>query len=126
VWRNINQRCNNPNSQSYKNYGGRGITLCDRWLGKEGYKNFCEDMGERPEGTTIERIDNNKGYQPDNCKWATRLEQANNTRMTKLLTYKGMTKSISEWARYVGKDRSTLAHRLNSGLSVKQVLGTYL
>ena len=87
---NMIQRCMNPNHPSYKDYGARGITVCDRWLGKQGFANFLADMGERPEGVglggkslyTLERKDNNLGYSPDNCIWATRKVQASNKRAT--------------------------------------------
>jgi hypothetical protein len=78
-WVGMKTRCKNPNSHVWKHYGGRGITVCSRWLGRDGFRNFYADMGE-PNGLTIDRIDNDKGYSPDNCKWSTMKEQAANKR----------------------------------------------
>ena len=76
----MKNRCNNCESHNYKYYGGRGIKVCDRWLGDDGFKNFLEDMGERPEGTTLDRINNDGNYEPTNCKWSTYSEQNKNRR----------------------------------------------
>lgn len=124
VWLGIKQRCCNPNSQCFKDYGGRGITLCDRW--KSSVVDFYADMGDRPTPAhTIERIENSKGYEPGNCKWATRAEQNENTRQTRLLTLNGVTLSIGKWAKKLGVGRTLIRDRINRlGWSVERALTT--
>jgi hypothetical protein len=81
IWKSMKSRCFNSNAQAFKNYGGRGITVCDRW--KDSFQNFLADMGHRPPGMSIERNSNDGNYEPNNCEWATRKKQANNTRRSR-------------------------------------------
>lgn len=104
-WHNMKQRCLNPNFHGYSNYGGRGITICQRWI--ESFTNFYEDMGKRPSPThSIDRIDNNKGYTPENCRWADKKTQIVNRRMNKNNTtgYRGVRKNRAKWAVKVWVD----------------------
>ena len=89
------ERCRNPHNISYPDYGGRGITVCERW---HDFSCFYRDMGDPPPGTQLERRDNNQPYAPDNCYWVTRLEQANNKRNNVKLTFDGQTLSLSQWS----------------------------
>lgn len=109
IWGHMINRCTNPKNSGWKNYGGRGITVCERWLSVQ---NFIADMGERPPGTTIDRINNDLGYSPDNCRWASPREQSRNSRRNRWLTFKGKTQCLQDWARELGINRTTLSHRL--------------
>ena len=122
IWTNMHSRCRNSNVLQYKDYGGRGISVCDRWSGKQGFNNFLDDMGSRPTNLTLERIDSNKGYEPSNCKWASWVEQQNNRRNNKKLTFNGKTMGISQWARELGINRTTLSMRLQYGWSTEETL----
>lgn len=115
VWRAMKDRCVNPKNPSYDNYGGRGIKVCARWFNSFDY--FLEDMGPRPEGGTIERIDNNSDYAPLNCRWATRAEQANNKRTSKFLSAHGETKTLAQWAKTLNCHPATILNRLGMGWS---------
>lgn len=94
IWISMKQRFLNEKSKSFKNYGGRGIKVCERWLK---FENFFADMGEKPHGKTLERIDNDGNYEPENCRWATYTEQERNKRNTLTLTIDGETKTFMEW-----------------------------
>lgn len=119
-WKKMMTRCYNKNSKDYINYGARGITVAEYWKNST---NFLNDMKSswRP-GLTLNRIDNDKGYSRENCTWATRLEQNNNTRRNRYITYKGITKTLMQWSRIFNINRRTLAQRLNKGWSVEQAL----
>lgn len=115
VWSGMISRCTNEKATEYSNYGGRGISVCDRWLS---YANFLEDMGRRPsQEHSIDRIDNEKGYSPGNCRWATRKEQCRNKRTNRLITARGETKTIAEWAEITGLRFGTISERLRHGWS---------
>ena len=95
TWCEIKHRCYNPNCSQYKNYGARGIKMCDRWF--YSYENFLDDMGERPEGMSIDRIDVNGNYEPFNCRWANSETQCNNRRNNIYIEYNGETKTLKQW-----------------------------
>ena len=110
----MKNRCINSKVTSYKNYGARGIKVCDRWLK---FENFLADMGERPSDQhSIERIDNDGNYEPSNCKWATRAEQVNNKRNTRNITANGETLTLAEWARRLGCTHTAIIRRISTGM----------
>ena len=109
IWQAMLNRCRNPNQPNFKDYGGRGITVCPRWLF---FKAFLRDMGECPEGFSINRIDNDGDYEPQNCRWASREEQMRNTRRNRILTLNGVTKCLKDWARSLDIDQASLRERL--------------
>ena len=119
TWQAMKTRCLNPNSSSYKNYGDRNIKICDKWMSFEG---FFEDMGERPDGYSLDRIDNNKGYSRDNCRWATPAEQNRNTRQNKFLTKNGKTMCMRDWSNETGIPYPTIQDRVRRGWSDDRVL----
>jgi hypothetical protein len=118
-WSSMMQRCCNENNDRYPSYGGRGITVCERW---KDFNNFLADMGERPPQKSLDRIDNDKGYRLDNCKWSTRIEQQRNKRRSRKITSNGETKSIHEWAVITGISVGTIAARLSRGWPSKNLL----
>lgn len=115
-WNSMRQRCNNPNANRFDRYGGRGITCCERW---ETFENFLADMGERPAGKTLERIHNSKGYSPENCKWATPIEQGANMDSTKHVHCDGHRISLRQASIIVKRPHSSLSYHLaRHGLSI--------
>lgn len=110
AWRSMRQRCTNPEHVAYANYGGRGITVCKRWM--ESFDAFVADMGECPSGLTLERRKNHLGYSPKNCIWAPRVEQMNNQRRNVRVTHAGQNLTVTQWARKLGIRPDTLFRRL--------------
>jgi hypothetical protein len=108
----MRDRCTNSNASRWEDYGQRGISVCPRWL--ESFENFFEDMGPRPEGKTLDRINGDGNYEPENCRWATDEEQANNKSNTRWLEYDGERLPIRLWAKKLGLKMSTLKNRIYS------------
>lgn len=124
-WKRIRQCCLNPDCHKYHLYGGRGITVCDRW--RDSFEAFYADMGDPPTAQhSIDRKDNNGPYSPGNCRWATRKEQANNTRLNHFLPLNNQLKTISQWADVIGIHQDTLWARLHNGWSITKTLTTPL
>jgi hypothetical protein len=116
--KNAIKRCSNPDTPGWDRYGGRGITVCERWLRDPAA--FVADMGEPKEGFTLERLDVHKGYEPGNCVWATRQDQARNRENTLMVSFRNETKSLAEWADILNVRYLTLYKRLGRGWSVEQ------
>lgn len=110
TWAQMLARCRNPNNQDFARYGGRGITVCDAW---RTFASFFEDMGEKPAGMSIDRIDNDSGYYKENCRWASSMTQANNRVSNHVITAFGRALSISEWERESGISQYVIAQRVN-------------
>lgn len=115
VWSGMIQRCANPNADNFERYGGRGITVCDDWRNHyESFHNWATESGYK-KGLSLDRRDNEKGYFPENCQWADRYSQQNNTRRNHYVTWNGITHSIAEWSRILGVNHETLRYRINHG-----------
>lgn len=119
IWQAMLTRCRNPNTPGWEIYGGRGIEVCDRW---SVFENFLADMGYAPNDRSIDRIDNDGDYGPQNCRWAIRSEQANNTRVNVRIAYAGETLTRSQWERRLGLKKTTLRGRLRRGLSLAEAM----
>jgi lambda repressor-like predicted transcriptional regulator len=127
TWDNMKSRCYRPTHATYKYYGGRGVRVCDRWLtgenGKSGLRCFLDDMGPRPSSDhSIDRKDSNKDYSPDNCQWATRVEQQNNRSNNVVLVFQDKPLTVAQWSRETGISSRTLRSRLARGWSVEMTL----
>lgn len=118
-WRDMKHRCLNKKDRYFYRYGGRGITVCARWML---FKNFLEDMGTRPKGMVLDRINNDGNYEPANCRWATPLESMRNSSLTKQITFQGETMCISAWSEKVGVSAITIAYRLRAGWPIERAL----
>lgn len=122
IWSGIHQRCSNPAFPGWSNYGGRGISVCERWTS---FERFYEDMGPRPSPLhSIDREDNDGNYEPSNCRWATRKVQSRNTRLTVHLTIDGVSRPLCEWSELSGVHRNTIRRRLKIGIPPKEAVFT--
>jgi len=122
IWGNMIWRCENPKASIYYLYGGRGITVCEEW--RKDFKTFwiwANNNGYSDE-LSLDRIDNDKGYSPDNCRWATQIEQSNNKRTNQRITINGETHTIAEWARIAGILKTTLRERIQRGWTGERLL----
>lgn len=123
AWVSMRGRCFNKNDHGYARYGGRGISVCERWMGSDGYSNFLEDMGRKPSADhSIDRIDVNGDYCPENCRWATRIQQQRNTTSNHVVSHNGISKCLAEWAEDVGMNANTLHGRIISGWTIERAL----
>jgi regulation of enolase protein 1 (concanavalin A-like superfamily) len=120
LWMAMNDRCYCKGSTPYQKYGAVGITVCDKW--RYSFENFFADMGVCPPGLTLDRRDGRKGYSPDNCRWATVKQQANNRRSNIRVTWNGVTKNVSEWSAVVGIDASLLNWRIKNDWPVDMAM----
>ena len=125
AWNGMRQRCYNKNSPKYKNYGARGIKVCDRWLNS--FENFFADMGKAPVGFSIDRIDVNGDYTPENCRWADDVTQCNNRQFNFKVTFNGITETLRYWSEKTGINKSALYLRIHRrGWDVEKALTTPL
>ena len=122
TWKAMRMRCTNKNSPQWDDYGGRGISVCARWQGKEGFRNFVADMGARPNGCTLDRINNDGNYEPSNCKWSTRSEQQHNQTVTRKVTIENIQYAAVELAQKYGFKTDTIVTRASQGLSFAEVI----
>lgn len=123
IWHGMKDRCLNKNNARFNRYGGRGITVCERWMD---YRNFLADMGERPDGMSIDRIDNTKGYSPENCRWATTKQQSRNKSNNRIITHNGVTMTLADWSEHTGVKYQIIIERLIAGWDFADAINTNL
>lgn len=116
VWCAMKQRCNYTKNKRFDRYGGRGIAICERW---KDFANFYADMGERPEGMSLDRVNSDGDYTPENCRWATCSEQMSNTSRTRKYEMNGFVLSMKQWSEKLGINYWTLRKRLDKGMSIE-------
>ena len=121
AWNEMLQRCTNPRKKNYTDYGGRGISVCDRW---QTFENFLADMGEPLPGASLDRINNNGNYEPSNCRWASRTEQSRNRRNCRMYEIGGISKPLSEWCELHGMNYYAVYSRLEKGWDIEAALTT--
>lgn len=122
IWKAMVRRCTIPVCKEFANYGGRGISVCERWMSVE---SFIADMGLRPSPQhSLDRINNDGNYEPANCRWATRCEQANNTRSNRMISFRGERKTLSQWQKATGLGHDVIRGRLRMGWSIEKALTT--
>ena len=123
IWAGIMDRCHNQSARDYYLYGGRGISVCERWKHIE---NFIADMGDRHYGRSIDRINNDGNYEPRNCRWATIKQQSNNRRTNHILKFKGKSQTMQAWSEEIGVNKNTLYGRTRKGWSMKKILSPFV
>lgn len=123
TWDRMLGRCRNPNDRAYSKYGGRGIKVCDRWQGKYGFSNFTEDMGDRPKNHTLDRIDNDGDYTPENCRWASKKQQSRNAGHNKIVIVNNIKMPLVEAVeKYSKRPYQTVYGRLARGYTIEEAL----
>lgn len=127
IWIGMKTRCFNVKAGNYKYYGAKGVTICKEWVGDDGFENFKKWSLENgyKDGLTIDRIDNEKEYSPDNCRWVTMKEQARNTSQVKMIEYNGENKSVPDWAESIGISAELLKKRIRDGWSIEKCIKSY-
>lgn len=121
TWQGMKNRCSNPKDPYWHIYGGKGITVCQRWAT---FENFLADMGERPAGKSLDRINGNGNYEPGNCRWATQREQIANSSLSKQITHNGQTHNWAEWGRVLGLSTSAIGKRIARGWDAQRAVTT--